>query len=57
MRNTSKESSDRDRLVTRPDEPLPTAQNPQEHENPKDPKPVATEQGTNPKAAEIDYTV
>lgn len=58
MSATPRSSSDKDRLLTRPEEPLPTAQDPQQHENPKDPKPgPQSEQGTDPRAGELDHTV
>jgi hypothetical protein len=58
MSSPTKETSERDRLLARPDVPLPTALDPQVHENPKDPKPVPkTPQGTDPKAEAIDCTV
>lgn len=48
----------KDRLMTRPDEPLPTVQDPAETPRglPADPKPVPEKgQGTDPKADKIDY--
>jgi hypothetical protein len=55
MNNTNERSNERDQLTTRPDQPLPNVQDPQQHENPKDPKTVRqSEQGTD--AAKIDYT-
>jgi hypothetical protein len=50
--------SDRDRLITRPAEALPTPQDPKEPRGgTADPKPVPKEgQGTDPKADDIDYT-
>jgi hypothetical protein len=51
----------RDPLVTRPDEPLPTAQDPQGPESrgyPADPKPdPGTGQGTDPHAGDLGHTV
>jgi hypothetical protein len=58
MSGNAKTASEKDRLVTRPDEPLPAVQNPQKHENAKDPKPAPrTESDTDAKARQIDYTV
>jgi hypothetical protein len=53
------ELPDRDRLITRPDEPLPV--NPDPHcpqSHPADPKlePPRGGQGTDPKAADLDHT-
>ena len=58
MSATPKSSNEKDRLLARPEETLPTAQDPQEHENPNDPKPPPkSEQGTDPRAGELDHTV
>ena len=47
-----------DQLITRPDEPLPTAQDPKSPRGePADPKLIAPGgQGTDPKAGDLDYT-
>jgi hypothetical protein len=50
--------SDKDRLVTRPDEPLPAAQDPQVHGTPADPKPQPPPgQGEDPHAGDLGHTV
>ena len=57
---TSPEQSSKDRLVTRPDEPLPTPEDPKgPHARgyPADPKPKPQPgQGTDPRAGDIGYT-
>jgi hypothetical protein len=57
MNRNNERSNEKDRLIARPDEPLPTVQDPQQHENPKDPKQARKSQkGPEPNAADIDYT-
>jgi len=57
-RTPAEQLSDKDRLVTRPPDPLPTPLDPQVHSKPPDPKPKPeTGQGEDPHAGDIDYTV
>lgn len=50
--------SERDKLVTRPNEPLPAAQDPKVHGNPVDPKPDShTGQGDDPRAGDLGHSV
>jgi hypothetical protein len=55
------QETDRDRLVSRPDKPLPTKLDPAGRESrgyPADPKPEPPPggQGTDPRAGDLDYT-
>jgi hypothetical protein len=57
-RNLPKELAARDRLVTRPDRPLPTPRDPRVRGFPADPKSKPPRgQGTDPHAADLDHTV
>jgi hypothetical protein len=60
-RKPSEPQSDRDRLVTRPDKPLPTTEDPQgPHARgyPADPKPTPEGgQGTDPHAGDLGHSV
>jgi hypothetical protein len=57
-RTPSPPQSSKDRLVTRPDEPLPTTQDPQVHGHPADPKPKPKGgQGNDPHAGDLDHSV
>jgi hypothetical protein len=59
-RKTLPQETDRDRLVSRPGDPLPTRLDPAGPESrgyPADPKPEPEGgQGTNPHAGDLDYT-
>jgi hypothetical protein len=59
-RKTQPQETDHDRLVSRPDDPLPTRLDPAGPEArgyPADPKPEPEGgQGTNPHAGDLDYT-
>ena len=61
MGTTWEQLSDRDRLLTRPDEPLPTKADPRAphgHKHTPDPKSRPKEgQGTDPDAGSIGHTV
>jgi hypothetical protein len=57
MQGPGKRPNEKDRLLSRPDKPLPAVQDPLKHENPKDPKTPKSEQGSGMNAREIDYTV
>ena len=60
-RNPSRQPTDRDRLVSRPDEPLPTAEDPRgprARGYPADPKPKPEGgQGTDPHAGDLGHSV
>jgi hypothetical protein len=55
---TPEQTTERDRLLTRPEDPLPTAQDPQARGNPADPKlDRPGGQDTDPHAGDLDYSV
>jgi hypothetical protein len=60
-RKSEEPQSPKDRLVTRPDEPLPTPLDPagpQTRGRPDDPKPEPESgQGTDPHAGDLDYCI